>query len=222
MFKENTMMLGIYGSGGSGREVFDMAVRRNAVSALWDEIVFVDDFREEGSWYGTRTLRFETLKQQKKPFQCIVAMGEPIDREMMYSKLKSAGISLATLVDPTTLISPTAQIGEGTIVGEFSTVRADVQIGCNCLIQPYCCIGHNICVGDHSVISAFSAPGGWSAYGKRVFVGMHASIRDKINIGDDVIIGMGSAVFQDVPAGATVVGNPARITRGNADHKVFR
>ena len=216
------MILGIYGSGGTGREVYDMAVRRNAVSALWNEIVFIDDFRGEGLWYGTRSLRFETLQQENTPFQCIVAIGEPMDREMMYNKLMAAGISLATLVDPTALISPTAKIGAGTILCEFSTIRADVQIGCNCLIQPYCCIGHNIHVGDHSIISAFSAPGGWSAYGKRVFVGMHASIRDKITIGDDVIIGMGAAVFQDVPAGATVVGNPARITRGNAGHNVFR
>ena len=45
--------------------------------------------------------------------------------------------------------------------------------------------------------------------------------KEKITIGDDVIISMGAAVFRDVEAGATVVGNPARVTRGNDQHKVF-
>ena len=42
-----------------------------------------------------------------------------------------------------------------------------------------------------------------------------------LNIGDDAIIGMGSVVFRDVPSGVIVLGNPARETRGNAEHKIF-
>ena len=50
---------------------------------------------------------------------------------------------------------------------------------------------------------------------------MHSSIKEKLTIGDDVIIAMGAAVFQNLPSGVTVVGNPARITIGRDDHKVF-
>jgi serine acetyltransferase len=32
---------------------------------------------------------------------------------------------------------------------------------------------------------------------------------------------MGSMVFRNVENGATVVGNPARVTKGNNEHKVF-
>ena len=44
----------------------------------------------------------------------------------------------------------------------------------------------------------------------------------KVNIGSHAIVGMGSMVFKEVPDGATVVGNPARITKGNAEHRVFQ
>lgn len=216
------MILGVYGSGGLGREVFELATRRNAVSRIWTEIVFIDDVRAEGPFYGTRCLRFETMLKDRDAYQCVVANGEPTDRETMFGRLAAAGICRTTLIDPSALISPTACIGEGSIVREFSSVLAEVQIGCNSLIQPYCCIGHNTTIGNHSVISAFCAPGGWAAFGNRVFVGMLSSIKDKAVIGDDAIIGMGAAVFQDVPAGSTVVGNPARITLGKAGHKVFK
>lgn len=215
------MILGVYGSGSLGREILELATRRNAVSHVWSEIVFIDDVREEGSFSGARCLRFETMLKNKDAYQCVVANGEPIDREAMFNKLVAAGVRSAILIDPTVLLSPTAKIGEGTVICEFSTIHADVQIGRNCVVQPYCNIGHHIKIGNHAVLSTHCAPGGMSVLGNRVFAGMLSSIKDKTTVGDDAIIGMGAAVFQDVPAGSTVVGNPARITRGNAGHRVF-
>lgn len=47
--------------------------------------------------------------------------------------------------------------------------------------------------------------------GQNVWVGGGAIILPGVTVGDDVVIGAGSVVTRDVPAGATVVGNPARI-----------
>ncbi len=50
--------------------------------------------------------------------------------------------------------------------------------------------------------------------GHRVWVGGHATILPGVTIGDEAIIGAGAVVTKDVPAGAVVVGNPARpVTR---------
>jgi maltose O-acetyltransferase len=49
--------------------------------------------------------------------------------------------------------------------------------------------------------------------GRNVWVGAGALILPGVTVGDDAIIGAGSVVTRDVPAGATVVGNPARQTR---------
>jgi maltose O-acetyltransferase len=47
--------------------------------------------------------------------------------------------------------------------------------------------------------------------GRNVWIGGGAIILPGVMIGDDAVIGAGSVVTRDVPAGATALGNPARI-----------
>ncbi len=46
--------------------------------------------------------------------------------------------------------------------------------------------------------------------GRNVWIGSGALVLPGVVVGDDAIIGAGSVVTRDVPAGVTVVGNPAR------------
>jgi maltose O-acetyltransferase len=47
--------------------------------------------------------------------------------------------------------------------------------------------------------------------GRNVWIGGGAIILPGVSIGDDALIGAGSVVTRDVPAGAVAVGNPARV-----------
>ncbi len=47
--------------------------------------------------------------------------------------------------------------------------------------------------------------------GRNVWIGGGAIVLPGVTIGDDAVIGAGSVVTRDVPAGATAVGNPARV-----------
>jgi len=47
--------------------------------------------------------------------------------------------------------------------------------------------------------------------GRNCWIGGGAILLPGVTVGDDAIIGAGSVVTRDVPAGATVAGNPARI-----------
>jgi len=51
--------------------------------------------------------------------------------------------------------------------------------------------------------------------GCNVWIGGSAIILPGVTIGDDAIIGAGSVVTRNVPTGATVLGNPARIKAAN-------
>jgi maltose O-acetyltransferase len=47
--------------------------------------------------------------------------------------------------------------------------------------------------------------------GRNVWIGGKAILLPGITIGDDAVIGAGAVVTKDVPAGATAMGNPARV-----------
>ena len=49
--------------------------------------------------------------------------------------------------------------------------------------------------------------------GKNVFIGMNTLIVNAVNIGDGAIIGAGSIVNRDIPAGEIWGGNPARFIK---------
>lgn len=49
--------------------------------------------------------------------------------------------------------------------------------------------------------------------GRNCFIGGGSTILPGVTIGDDVIVGAGSIVFDDVPSRCIVAGNPARVIR---------
>ena len=217
------MKLLIYGASGLAKEIYDIIAR--SIPDKYEKVFFIDDFVDEAPFYLSETIHFDSIssrfKSEFNALEGIVAVGEPAHREMLAKKLVGAGIRLATIIDKSALLSPTATVGAGSIICEFATIHANVHIGRGCLIQPFANIGHDITIGDYSVISSACSPGGASIFGKRVYMGMNATSKEKITVGNDVIISMGATVFRDVEAGATVVGNPARVTKGNDQHKVF-
>ena len=84
-------------------------------------------------------------------------------------------------------------------------VHEDTVIGADCTLRQSTTIGNKP--------AADGSEGGCPVLGNRVDVGANAVILGPIRIGDGAIIGAGSVVLKDVPPGAVVAGNPARILR---------
>jgi putative colanic acid biosynthesis acetyltransferase WcaB len=86
--------------------------------------------------------------------------------------------------------------GYGLVVNPASRIGAD------------CVLRHTTTLGLKE--TADEAPGGAPVLGDRVDVGPHVVILGPVKVGDGAVIGAGAVVTHDVPASATVVGNPAR------------
>jgi maltose O-acetyltransferase len=126
-----------------------------------------------------------------------------------------------------------AQVGKGAVVrppfycdyGYNISLGKGVFLNFNCVILDVCAVS----IGDHTQIGPgvqiltpdhprdpdqrrsgleFGRP---IHIGRNAWIGGGALIMPGVTVGDDAIIGAGAVVTRDVPAGATVVGNPARV-----------
>ncbi len=102
-------------------------------------------------------------------------------------------------------IPPSTRVGPGLCVwhGTGLVLHKRVQLGAGVTLRHGVTIG---VLGDGRDEAAM-AP----ILGDRVDVGAGAIVLGPITIGDDASIGAGAVVLCDVPAGATAVGNPARV-----------
>jgi maltose O-acetyltransferase len=105
------------------------------------------------------------------------------------------------------------RLGDGVFMN-FNCVILDVvevQIGERTQIGP----GVQILTADHPRDAGTRATGLEFGrpirIGRNVWIGAGAIVLPGVSIGDDALIGAASVVTRDVPAGATVVGNPARV-----------
>ncbi|WP_394962504.1 acetyltransferase [Candidatus Allofournierella excrementigallinarum] len=216
--------LAIYGAGGMGREVLDLAREINEREKRWKDIVLLNDFRAKDSVNGAPMYTFAEFCAEWDPVcaEAVVALGEPELRALLAQKLTEKGYSLATLLHPTVTIGTGAKIGAGTIICNRTFVSCNTQIGANVLIQPGSCVFHDVTVGDHSVISAFVSLAGHVTIGARTYIGMSVPVREKVTIGSGSIVGMGAVVIKDIPDDVCVYGNPATVIRKNESKRVFR
>jgi len=105
------------------------------------------------------------------------------------------------------------RVGRGVFMN-FNCVILDiceVTIGDGTQIGP----GVQLLAADHPRDPAVRATGAEFGQpvtiGRNVWIGAGALVMPGVTVGDDALIGAGSVVTRDVPAGATVVGNPARV-----------
>lgn len=216
------MVLGIYGSGGSGKDLFSL-IRSEGKDKNWEEVLFIDDTKPAGSKMGIRMLPFADFCEKYSPKQAevIIALGEPEYRQILSKKVKEKGYRLASYIHNSAKISEFASLEEGVVILDDVFISPMVQIGANVWINGYTIIGHDVQIGDNCQISSQVIVTGNTVVGACVYIGAGASVRERITIGDYAVISMGAAVLKPVRSEMIVMGNPARTIAVNEKHRVF-
>lgn len=205
------MVLAIYGTGGTGRELLDQVCKDESMLRKYEETVFVDDLykdEKKGAW---RVFSFEKIIQLygREKVEFLICVGEPELRKTLAGKVKGSGCRLGKWIHPQAEISPSAQIGEGVMLTRCF-VDSEVVIGENVIVSWEAIIGHDTRIGENSLVSPHVFIGGGCSIGAEVYLGAGAVVRDGIQIGDRSVIGMGAAIYKNVGADMTAIGNPAK------------
>ena len=105
------------------------------------------------------------------------------------------------------------RIGDDVELGANSSIDRgtirDTMIGSGTKIDSVCQIGHNVQMGEDCMMCGMAGVAGSARIGNRVLLAGKVAVNDNIFVGDDVIVGGASRVYTNVPAGRTVLGDPA-------------
>jgi acetyltransferase-like isoleucine patch superfamily enzyme len=127
------------------------------------------------------------------------------------------------------------EIGDNTKLGSFVEVQKNVRIGKNCKISSHTFICEGVTIENNVFVGHgvkfindtypratnsngdLQSEGDWKVETTVVragaSIGSGVTILSNVVVGERAIVGAGSVVTKDVPAGCIVAGNPARVLR---------
>jgi sugar O-acyltransferase (sialic acid O-acetyltransferase NeuD family) len=172
MLGSPTMRLAIFGTGGMGREAYDIAARAHQFVPTSSEIVFVVD-DPAGPVLGVPTISADDLLPDD---ELLLAVGSSAARRQLAERF--AGRSFASLVAFSALVSQSAHIGEGALLCEYAVVNNSAKIGRHFQANVFSQVSHDCLIGDFVTLSPRVSVNGWVEIGDDVFVGAGAVIRN--------------------------------------------
>jgi sugar O-acyltransferase (sialic acid O-acetyltransferase NeuD family) len=145
----------------------------------------------------------------------VIAIGgsKGLDRQSILKKFQFAGLTLPPLIHSSAVVSTQALLGAGSQVLASAVVAAGVIIGEASIINNSANIDHECQISRGVHIAPGAILCGCVTVLENAMIGARAVILPRLTIGEGSIVGAGSVVTKNVPNGAVVVGNPARIVR---------
>jgi sugar O-acyltransferase (sialic acid O-acetyltransferase NeuD family) len=209
----------VYGASGCGRSLMPVAVDQlqRLDGQENSQIVFIDDALDEDAnvngYTAMNYAKFKSINSDDK--FVLIAIANSSIRQKIADKLVQDGISLWTVRGTTTLIMDAVSIAAGAALSPFVTIAANVTIGKCFHANLYSYVEHDCVIGDYVTFAPRVSCNGNIHIHDHAYIGTGAVIKqgtpDKpLVIGRGAIVGMGAVVTKDVPAGAVVIGNPAR------------
>lgn len=197
----------IFGAGGHGRVVLDILL------AAGEEVLgFLDDnLALAGEWrYGYPVLGDLRSVSPAPEHKILVAIGDNYARQRVLAEAEELGFRPGIVVHPSAVLCREVELGPNTVVAAGAVVGPGTRLGRNVIVNTGATVDHDVWVGDNVHISPGVNVAGGVEIGNNTHIGIGAVVLPGVKIGPDVVIGAGAVVSDDIPAGVTAVGVPAR------------
>lgn len=213
-----TKLYAIYGASGCGRSLMPVARQQLAREQDRSEIVFIDDAQSAITTVNThRAMNYASfLAEPAAQKQVLIAIANSQVREKIANRLEADGIQLWSVMADNVVLMDDAQIAAGAALSPFVTITSNIKIGKCFHANLYSYVEHDCVIGDFVTFAPGVKCNGNIHIQDHAYIGAGAMIKQgspgqPLIIGRGAIVGMGAVVTKSVPAGVTVVGNPARI-----------
>lgn len=185
-------------------------------NCLFKILGFIDSDEEKHNktFFGYPVLgNIEWLKVQRDIIN-IVSFVNPKARKELIEPIKNMdNFIFPNIIHPTAIISKSAIIGQGNIIGQNVVIASEVHIGNFNHLNYSVNIGHNCKLSNYITCNGGAGIYGSSVIEDNVFIGPGAVVFDQVRVGKSAKVGANAVVRKDVPEKVTVVGVPARVIK---------
>lgn len=215
-----TISFGLFGAGGLGREVMPFVQASVAMTLGLPEagvnVCFVETWQPKApvvNGYPLVSIEEFVALQGDKYFN--VAVGDGRVREAIAKQVGSAAQPLTLQAVQATVLDCN-EIAPGAVLCPNTMVTSNTKIGKFFQCNIYSYVAHDCVIGDYVTFAPGVRCNGRVHVEDYAYIGTNAVIREgtpdkPLRIGKGAVVGMGAVVTKDVPDGATVIGNPARV-----------
>lgn len=200
----------IFGSSGFGKEVAWLLEENEDYQILG----FIDDnpdvFGKVINGYKVIG-NSDFLLSIDKPINVVIAIGKPLIREKIVTKLKRNHlISFPNIISKDVKMSKYVTLGEGNIICSGNILTTNINVGDFNLINLNCTLGHDDFLESFITIYPGVNVSGNVHIGNFCELGTGSKLIQGLSLVSDVVLGAGAVVIRDICESGTYVGIPAK------------
>lgn len=211
----SSLYIGVYGASGFGKEVMPL-VREQYATLDKEKFVFIDDSQAGSTLSGYPVLSYaDFLANPSEEKGVVIAIANSQVREKLGTQLTADKVQQLNIQASNAMIAEEAEIAEGSLFCAFTCVTSNAKIGKCFHANIYSYVAHDCVIGDYVTFAPGVKCNGNVHIEDHAYIGTGAVIKQgtlkrPIVIGKGAVVGMGAVVTKSVPAGVTVIGNPAK------------
>ncbi|MEG2993725.1 MAG: UDP-3-O-(3-hydroxymyristoyl)glucosamine N-acyltransferase [Bacilli bacterium] len=144
---------------------------------------------------------------------CIIKAGAVIGGSGFGYEFDESGIPHQFYHTGNVKIGNNVHIGSNTCIDKGTL--GSTKINDNVKIDNLVHVAHNCLIEENTLVIAGAELSGGVHLGKNVWVGPNSCIREKLYIGNNALIGIGSVVVKNIESNNVYAGNPAKLLKTN-------
>ncbi len=196
--------LAIIGAGGHGKVLKEIAQLNGFLN-----IFFFDDYKvvDNDNFFGNTNKLIENHNEYEFFF---VAIGNNLKRKEKIQLLLQKKLNVINLIHPSAVISESAKLQKGIAIMANATINANTKINLGSIINTSAIIDHDCEIGSYVHICPGVKLAGNVKVGDLTWIGIGSTVIENIIIENEVTVGAGGVVINNLKRKLKVKGIPAK------------
>ena len=188
----------------------------------------IDSVHDVGSdCFGYKILgRQEDIVEIIKQYQIqggLITIGDNWIRYVIFNQILNLvpNFEFVNAIHPSVIIGNTTELGFGIVAMAGCIFNPKAKIGNFTFFATGAQVEHDNIIHDYASISAGSLTGGYVTLGKFSAITLGVTVLDRIEIGENTVVGAGSLVTKSLPDNVLAYGHPCKIIRSRSQGEKF-